>query len=900
MEALGFVSGAILTREEEVSEHPPTGDAKQSTLASYFDMTNGTKVEVKRRERPVVTSKDCYKVLRKVFGYEGYKGKQKEIIETAILGVDVFVVAPTGMGKSACFQIPAAAEKHGTTLIVSPLLSLMKNQVSRLQDLNIAAVSYTSDTPAQEKKKILADLQTKRPDTRLLYLTPETLSKEEFNKIIGKLYQRGEINRLVVDEAHCISEWGHDFRSDYRKLGSFREKYPDVPIMALTASATISVQEDIIINLGMNRERMLRVTHPFNRENLFYEVRYNQDLSQEERVADVYQFIASLHQRRGRPSSGIVYCRLRSTCDDLSHYLRRNGINAKPYHHGLKPKDLDKTLREWQEGGNGETGCDVVVATIAFGMGIDKADVRYVVHYDLPKSIEGYYQETGRAGRDGDPAKCVLYYSREDALSVGVLVRRSFNDRKQAAQALALFGAPEPSQRGMDSFGALVNLAENISLCRHISLCRYFGETIDENDESVRKTYCDGMCDVCKYPEKVKRRKGALSSEEGVLAQIERLQKRAKSAADEQDSLGNDNDCTGLDGFGKDDDWNDAPHELGVKQDKSSMQDTARTTHINASTGRTNSAGCLGMKRPSSMASAASLDFSKRPRVNYSKPVIISGAPGQPFKVPFKVPFKEAPQKPVEKTSHTVPLLRVNDNSQSPPVETKRSPLPSKHERSEPLDANRPRLSSEDTKQTINEIIEVEDDDDERMTTAEGSISKTSSSLLNLFGEADRELDESGNQSSDRSQTLQVNTTNERRDLSLTSDTEEEDIELEASFSDKISLSLREKGLASIKDALHTLFIKDKRGETLWKKTGVRTPWQDERSKLLGPVARELEFITMFAMSVTNNGYKDRTSWTVSAIEALARDEAWKSGSDEDLEDAREVAAVIRRNVRNK
>ncbi|KAL5524624.1 hypothetical protein ACEPAF_9764 [Sanghuangporus sanghuang] len=891
MEAPGFVSGAVLTREGEVSEHPPTGDAKQSTLASYFDMANGTKFEVKRREGSIVTSKDCYKVLRKVFGYEGYKGKQKEIIETAILGVDVFVVAPTGMGKSACFQIPAAAEKHGTTLIVSPLLSLMKNQVSRLQDLNIAAVSYTSDTTAQEKKKILADLQTKRPDTRLLYLTPETLSKEEFNKIIGKLYQRDEINRLVVDEAHCISEWGHDFRSDYRKLGSFREKYPDVPIMALTASATISVQEDIITNLGMNRERMLRVTHPFNRENLFYEVRYSPDLSQEERMADVYQFIASLHQRRGRPSSGIVYCRLRSTCDDLSHYLRRNGINARPYHRGLKPKELDRTLQEWQEGGNGETGCDVVIATIAFGMGIDKADVRYVVHYDLPKSIEGYYQETGRAGRDGDPAKCVLYYSREDALSVGVLVRRSFNDRKQAAQALALFGAPEPSQRGMDSFGALINLAENISLCRHISLCRYFGETIDENDESVRKAYCDSMCDVCKYPEKVKRRKGALSSEEGVLAQIERLQKQAKSAADEQDSLGNDNDDTGLDEFG----WNDAPHELGVKQDKSSKKDTSRTTYINASTGRTNLAGCLGMKRPSSMTSAASPDFSKRPRVNYSKPVVTSGALGQPFKVPFKVPFKEAPQNSVEETSHTVPLPRVNDRSQSPPVETKRSPSPSKHESSGPLDNNRQGPS-----RTINDVIEVEDDDDEHKEAAEGSASKTSSSLLNLFGEVDRDLEESGSQSSDRSQTPQVNAANEKRYLSPTSDTEEEDIELEASFSDKISLSLREKGLASIKDALHTLFIKDKRGEALWKKTGVRTPWQDERSKLLGPVARELEFITMFAMSVTNNGYKDRTSWTVSAIEALTRDEAWTNGSDEELEDAREVAAVIRRNVRNK
>ncbi|KAJ7439243.1 ATP-dependent DNA helicase [Mycena latifolia] len=451
------------------------------------------------------------------FGHSEYKGKQKEVVEAAVRGADIFVLAPTGMGKSLCFQVPAVAETHGVTIVVSPLLALMKNQVSGLREKHVPVASLTSETSSSEKSDIVRDLASGHPVNRLLYITPEKLCTSEFMQTLRKIYEQRELNRLVIDEAHCISEWGHDFRAEYRKLGVFRKNFPNIPIMALTATATPAVQLDIVRSLGMSEEHLVKVTHPFNRANLFYEVRYISAPNAASQMADIADYIFTLYQRRERPSSGIVYCRTRAACDELSGFLRGKGLNSRPYHRGIPSATLDKTLKEWSRGGAGNGGVDVVCATIAFGLGIDKSDVRYIIHYDLPKSLEGYYQETGRAGRDGSPSKCILYYSREDVIRVKRWVSGSHTKRTNAADKA---DGPAPSQRAVDSLASLVQFAESTEICRHVAICRYFGEPIDEADEEVLRKYCNKMCDICKYPDKTKRRHAKLSSEEYAGSQV--------------------------------------------------------------------------------------------------------------------------------------------------------------------------------------------------------------------------------------------------------------------------------------------------------------------------------------------------------------------------------------------
>ncbi|KAJ7364939.1 ATP-dependent DNA helicase [Mycena albidolilacea] len=474
-----------------------------------------SKAKTLRREPSALV--DCHRILTKTFGHADYKGKQREIVEAAVRGADIFVLAPTGMGKSLCFQVPAVAEPHGITIVVSPLLALMKDQVAGLCEKDIPVVSLTSETSAIEKRNIVRDLSSGHPVNRLLYITPEKLCTADFLNMLTKTYEQKELNRLVVDEAHCIAEWGHDFRAEYRKLGLFRRKFEDIPIMALTATATPSVQLDIIRSLGMSEEHLVKVIHPFNRANLFYEVRYMAAPNPASQMADIADYIFTLYQRRERPSSGIVYCRTRASCDELSGYLRGKGLAARPYHRGIPAATLDKTLKEWSRGGAGKGGVDVVCATIAFGLGIDKGDVRYVIHYDLPKSLEGYYQETGRAGRDGSPSKCILYYSREDVVRVKRWVSSSHTKRTNAAEKT---DGPAPSQRAMDSLSSLVQFAESTDICRHVAICRYFGEPIDMAVQEVVRKYCNKMCDICKYPEKTKRRHKNLSSEEYAATQV--------------------------------------------------------------------------------------------------------------------------------------------------------------------------------------------------------------------------------------------------------------------------------------------------------------------------------------------------------------------------------------------
>ncbi|KAG1858943.1 P-loop containing nucleoside triphosphate hydrolase protein [Suillus subluteus] len=484
------------------------------------------------------------------FGHTEYKGKQKEIVEAATHGLDVFVLAPTGMGKSLCFQIPAVADKFGISIVVSPLL-----EVSSLRRKGLPAVSWTSDTPKGERDQIVEDLESGKPQTRLLYTTPEKLCTREMTRLLEIVYAEGELNRLVVDE-----EWGHDFREEYRKLGSFRERFHRVPIMALTATAT-------------TRKTVYRFA-PFNRANLFYDIKYTAALDSLCRMSAVYDFVMTLHRRRARPSSGIIYCRTRAACDELSAFLRGKGISARPYHRGIKSHMLDKTLSEWEAGGNGDGGVDVVCATIAFGMGIDKSDVRYIIHYDLPKSFEG------RAGRDGCPSKCVLYYSREDAFRLRKLVSDSHAKRQHAASTM--YG-PQPSQRSIDSFSA--------------SICKYFGEKIDTSDKEVVKSYCDNMCDVCKYPDKALRRKQNLSSEDHVAALSHSRSFNADAFEDEADGS-----CP-------------APQKPPPGQHNPGQ------------------AGSVGLRRPNACPAGPSMK-----KASPSDTVI-------PFKTPFKVPFKQPPQE---------------------------------------------------------------------------------------------------------------------------------------------------------------------------------------------------------------------------------------------------------------
>lgn len=385
---------------------------------------------------------DLSKELKKYFGFSTFKGQQEAIIKTLLDGGDVFVLMPTGGGKSLCYQLPALISE-GTAIVVSPLIALMKNQVDAVNGLSssegVAHVLNSSLNRAQTKA-VMDDI--KNGKTKLLYVAPESLIKEEYLDFLKEV----KISFVAIDEAHCISEWGHDFRPEYRNLKLIIDKIADVPVIALTATATPKVQDDIQKTLGMNNARVFKES--FNRPNLFYEIRPKVNVDKE-----IVKFI---HKNKGK--SGIVYCLSRRKVEEFAQLLQVNGINALPYHAGLDQKtrvaNQDKFLME---------ECDVIVATIAFGMGIDKPDVRFVIHYDIPKSLESYYQETGRAGRDGGEGYCLAFYDPKDI------------------EKLEKFLAQKPvSEReiGLQLLNEVVGYAET-SMSRRQYLLYYFGEIFD-------------------------------------------------------------------------------------------------------------------------------------------------------------------------------------------------------------------------------------------------------------------------------------------------------------------------------------------------------------------------------------------------------------------------------------
>ncbi len=396
--------------------------------------------------------------LKHHFGYDSFRPGQQQIIEAALDNQDLLVVMPTGGGKSLCFQLPALL-KSGLTIVVSPLIALMQDQVEALQDNGIGATFLNSSVDAATVRQ--REQQIFSGEIKLLYLAPERLLTERFLPVLDAIHTRVGIASFAIDEAHCVSEWGHDFRPDYRQLRSLRQRYPTVPVTALTATATERVRYDILQQLEL-RQPFVHVAS-FNRQNLYYEILPKQRQSYTDLLRQV---------RQSNGGSGIIYCLSRRKVDELAYRLQQDGIPTLPYHAGLSDRQrTDHQTRFIRD------DVQVMVATVAFGMGINKPDVRFVIHYDLPRSLESYYQEAGRAGRDGEPARCILFFSYGDLGTINYLI-----DQK-----------PDPNEQRIarQQVRQMVDYAEGTE-CRRTIQLRYFGEHFPG--------HCDN-CDNCLHPQ---------------------------------------------------------------------------------------------------------------------------------------------------------------------------------------------------------------------------------------------------------------------------------------------------------------------------------------------------------------------------------------------------------------
>ncbi|WP_025765065.1 DNA helicase RecQ [Dyadobacter tibetensis] len=412
--------------------------------------------------------------LKEIFGYSQFRGDQEVIIQNILLGKNTFVIMPTGAGKSLCYQLPALVS-DGMAIVISPLIALMKNQVDQLTAFGINAQFLNSTLSKSEMNRVKTDALN--GSLKLLYIAPESLTKEDNLDFLKKT----KISFVAIDEAHCISEWGHDFRPEYRRIYGIIENIGKLPIIALTATATPKVQQDIRKNLQMEEAETFKSS--FNRKNLYYEIRPKKDVKK--------QLIRYVRNNKGK--SGIIYCLSRKTVEEVAELLKVNDVRARPYHAGL-----DSNTRMANQDAFLNEDCEVIVATIAFGMGIDKPDVRFVIHYDVPKSLEGYYQETGRAGRDGLEGNCLMFYSYDDILKL-----EKFNKDKTVTER--------------DNARHLLNemvAYSTLGVCRRRQLLSYFGEYF-END-------C-GFCDNClKSTEKTKIQQEAML----VLKAVEKTEQR--------------------------------------------------------------------------------------------------------------------------------------------------------------------------------------------------------------------------------------------------------------------------------------------------------------------------------------------------------------------------------------
>ncbi|XP_071790032.1 ATP-dependent DNA helicase Q1-like [Asterias amurensis] len=411
-------------------------------------------------------SEELHKLKKSKFGIKTLRSMQEQVINTTMSGRDCLLVMPTGAGKSLCFQLPALLKK-GVTLVVSPLVALMEDQTLAMNELGVPAAMLSSSTPPEQLKATNAAMLDDNAPLRLLYVTPEKIAKSKrFMAQLQKCHLKGRLARIAIDEVHCCSQWGHDFRPDYKMLGVLKRQFPEVPVLGLTATATASVLEDVKNLLNMQACIILRSS--YNRANLLYQI-----CDKPSNQAIFNEKIVNLLNGRFKHKSGIIYCLSKKNTEDVTEALRKSNINAEPYHADLSASIRSAVHGRWKKGDT-----QVVVATIAFGMGIDKPDVRFVIHHSISKSLENYYQESGRAGRDDKPAECLLFFHMSDVF-------------RQSGMVMV-------EQTGLQKLYTMVAYCIDQHRCRRKIQAEHFDE-----ESSTSKQQCNGMCDNCKQKEKV-------------------------------------------------------------------------------------------------------------------------------------------------------------------------------------------------------------------------------------------------------------------------------------------------------------------------------------------------------------------------------------------------------------
>ncbi|CAH0390955.1 unnamed protein product [Bemisia tabaci] len=430
---------------------------------------------------------DLLRKLRENFGHDNFKSDlQKKAIEAIIQRKkDVFVSMPTGSGKSLCFQFPAVLQSNQVAIVFSPLLALMKDQIDQLTKKKIVAETINSKMGSKERTRVINDLRCKVPNTKLLYVTPEQAATQTFRGILSDLHKYNKVSYIVVDEAHCVSQWGHNFRPDYLKLGTLRSLVPGVTWIALTATASAVVVEDIITQLQLKDPLSFKV--PCFRSNLYYDVVYD-DLIRNS-YEDLKLYIKNClkdntkDMKLSQRGVGIIYCRTRDLTEDIARVLNDRGIKTVAYHAGLKESERKEVQERWTAG-----EFEVIAATVSFGMGVDKGSVRFVIHWGVPANVPGYYQESGRAGRDGKPAFCRIYYSLNSRNALTFILKQELNKAKTPDQE-------QKVKETQKSFEKMVEYCEK-ARCRHLVFAEYFGDS---------KPKCVDKCDVCKFPKMAKK-----------------------------------------------------------------------------------------------------------------------------------------------------------------------------------------------------------------------------------------------------------------------------------------------------------------------------------------------------------------------------------------------------------